>query len=190
MQGVKTCTREWPSCSLFALEMQLRVWFSDMAWMDITAHACQNGGVSGLQFLGPVLQHPWYIWGCDGRCGTGRYMVLCCWASQGHPGWSTSPWHLYHFVTPCARRSQLIDQPVATVKGVKVLKKKPNQNKQSKKPNSMLGCFSLESLLREQQKEDEWGKLFALFPFCSEEAAKETNRDNLKFEGSGFTHNV
>lgn len=54
----------------------------------------------------------------------------------------------------------------------------------------MQGCFSLETLLREQQKEGERGTLVALFPFWSQEAVKETNRDNLEFEGSGFTHNM
>lgn len=34
MHGVKP-TGEWPSCGLFALETQLRVWSSDTVWMDL-----------------------------------------------------------------------------------------------------------------------------------------------------------
>lgn len=34
MHRVK-CTGEWPSSGLFALETQLRVWFSDTVWMDL-----------------------------------------------------------------------------------------------------------------------------------------------------------
>lgn len=34
MHGVKA-TGEWPSCGLFALETQLRVWSSDTVWMDL-----------------------------------------------------------------------------------------------------------------------------------------------------------
>lgn len=115
----------------------------------------QNGGVSLGSSAGRLY--------CSSPAAFGAAMAdvgwegAQCWASKGPPGWSTSQWHLDRFVTPYARSSQLIDQPVATFEGVKLLK----QNKNKKKP-SMLGCFSLEGLLREQQKEGERGKLFTL----------------------------
>lgn len=160
----ETCSGELPSWSLFALEMQLRVWFSDTAWVDVTAHPCQNGGVSlGSSAGGLYCSSPGAFEAAMDDVG---WAGTQCWASKGPPGWSTSQWHLDHFVTLYARSSQLIDQPVTTVKGVKVLKQTKTKKNHQKKP-SMLGCFSLQGLLHEQQKEGERGKLFTLFPFQS-----------------------
>lgn len=95
--------------------------------------------------------------------GMGWEGTWCCAARLPRALLAEAPWHLYGFITAYARSSQLTDQAVPTVEGVKVFKKKHTTTK--KHCNSVVGCFSLEGLLCEQQKEGERHKLFTLILF-------------------------
>lgn len=64
------------------------------------------------------------------------------------------------------------------------LKKKTKQPALCQDASVWKGCYV------SSRKRVSGGKLFTPFPFRSQEAVKETNKDNLEFEGSGFTQCV
>lgn len=135
MHGVKP-TGEWPSCGLFALETQLRVWSSDTVWMDLRLLllelCCSSPGA-----FGAVMD------------SVGWEGTQCCTAG------------LSRAFLPDALHCDTSTTLLLLMPGIDshYCQRCKGNLKKNKTTSSMLGCFSLERLLCEQQEKGEWRQI-------------------------------